>query len=142
MLVSMADSDLRDHASPAGTDLLFTAADGVTRLSYERESFSEKDGRLIAWVRIPALSRSADTTIYLYYGDAGASDQQNATATWDAHYAIVAHFDNKPLLNAYDSTSNRDLGSFVNGNISRGRGAGRRCGRPHGRQNLHSLCRS
>lgn len=38
---------------------------------------------MTAWVEVPTLSASADTEIYIYYGNADAADQWNITGTWD-----------------------------------------------------------
>lgn len=66
-----------------GGDILFTSADGVTKLNHEIESYASSTGNLIAWVQVPTVSTSTDTVIYAYYGNAAAADQQNATSTWN-----------------------------------------------------------
>ena len=50
-----------------GTDILFTAADGLTKLNHEIETYNAATGQLSAWVQIPTLSAPADTVIYVYY---------------------------------------------------------------------------
>jgi Concanavalin A-like lectin/glucanases superfamily len=42
-------------------------------------------------VRIPSLSASVDTVVYVYYGNAAAADQQNKTGVWDSNYKVVNH---------------------------------------------------
>ena len=96
VLVSLgADANLQAHALANGNDILFTAADGVTKLDHQIERYSSVNGQLVAWVRIPALSAATDTTIYMYYGDAAAANQQNATAVWDANTVAVYHLDRR-----------------------------------------------
>jgi hypothetical protein len=63
MLVSLTDSSLAANALSSGNDILFTSSDGLTKLNYERESYTSSTGQLIAWVQIPTLSATTDTTI-------------------------------------------------------------------------------
>ena len=93
-----------------GTDILFTSSDGVTKLDHELESYNASTGQVIAWVRIPTLSNSADTVIYVYYGNAGAADQQNKTGVWDSNYKGVWHLRDGSTLSAADSSANGQNG--------------------------------
>jgi len=111
VLISLTDSSLQANASSTGADILFTASDGLTKLNYEREYYASSTGQLIAWVQIPTLSATSDTTIYMYYGNASATDQQNATSTWDSNYLGVWHFPNGTTLSVNDSTSNSNNGT-------------------------------
>ena len=89
-----------------GTDILFTLSDGTTKLNHELEYYASTTGQLLAWVNMGTgnLSTSTDTTIYAYYGNAAASDQQSVTATWDSNYKGVWHLPNGTTLSANDST--------------------------------------
>ncbi|GAH11312.1 unnamed protein product, partial [marine sediment metagenome] len=69
MLVSIVDQNLADYAQADGDDILFAAADGTTKLDHEIESFDNVTGTLVAWVRIPTLSGSVDTDVYMYFGN-------------------------------------------------------------------------
>jgi len=99
VLISIAgDDDLRTtenggHVeSPSGYDITFRAADGATQLDHEIEEYDPAGGILVAWVRIPVLSASADTVIYLYYGYSGVtSPTENPGAVWDGNYVGVWH---------------------------------------------------
>ena len=97
MLFSVTDAGLRTIGNGGGvgkadgTDILFTASDGTTKLDHELESYSPSTGQTNAWVRIPSLSNLTDTVLYVYYGNAAAADQQNRTAVWDSNYAGVYH---------------------------------------------------
>jgi len=118
MLFSVTDTDLKftgsggKVASSTGLDILFTSSDGTTKLDYEMESYSSTTGQIIAWVEIPALSPSADTIIYVYFGNASASDQSNMTGVWDSNYKGVYHLPNGTTLSATDSTSNVNNGTI------------------------------
>jgi uncharacterized protein affecting Mg2+/Co2+ transport len=103
VLVSLAsDADLAARAQGSGNDILFTAADGTTKLDHEIERYTGAGGALVAWVRIPSLSSAADTVIYMYYGNVGAGSQQNASGVWSGGYEAVWHLHNNNLM---DSTA-------------------------------------
>ena len=111
MLFSVTDLSLRTVANGGsvgkvdGTDILFTASDGVTKLDHELDAYSSSTGQINAWVRLPALSPTADTVIYVYYGNASAVDQQNKSGVWDSNYNLVWHLGNGTTLSGADSTS-------------------------------------
>jgi len=108
----VTDANLAAIAQASGNDILFTASDGVTKLNHQIETYNSTTGQLIAWVQIPALSNSADTVIYMYYGNAGASNQQNPATVWDSNYAAVWHLPNGTTLSAADSTANGNNGTI------------------------------
>jgi hypothetical protein len=117
MLLSVTDANLESTANGGGvgksdgSDILFTASDGVTKLNHEIESYNPSTGQLIAWVQIPTLSPTLDTVIYIYYGNASASNQQNATGVWDSNFKGVWHLPNGTSLSASDSTSGGSNGT-------------------------------
>jgi hypothetical protein len=86
----------------------------MTLLNYEIESFTKSTGQLIAWVQIPVLSASADTTIYMYYGNASPPAPPSPNLTWDANYKGVWHLGNGVTLSASDSTATGNNG-IING---------------------------
>jgi GH35 family endo-1,4-beta-xylanase len=105
LLINMpSDSDLAFHAQANGNDILFTNSDGTTKLNHEIEKYTSGTGSLQAWVQIPLLSSTKDTTIYMYYGNGSATDQQNISGTWDGNYAAVWHL-NEVGGSQKDSTS-------------------------------------
>ena len=114
VLVNLSfDLDLASDAQNDGDDILFTSANG-TRLNHEIERFNGYNGQLVAWINIPALSSTTDTDIYMYYGNASASNQENITATWDANYVAVWHLKEDPSGTApqmMDSTANNHDGT-------------------------------
>ena len=125
VLISLAsDANLAASAQASGNDIVFTASDQVTKLNHEIESYTSSSGQLVAWVQIPALSATADTTIYLYYGNGSAANQhygngsaanqQNPSGVWDANYAAVYHLGNAGgALNAGDSTAAPSNGAIT-----------------------------
>jgi|GEM_PF-6070409 len=111
ILVNLAsDSDLASHAQDDGDDILFTSSDGTTKLSHEIEKFDGTTGELQAWVKIPTLSYSTDTVIYMYYGNSSCESQQSASSVWDCNYKMVQHLEETTETH-YDSTSNDNDGT-------------------------------
>ncbi|NQT96172.1 MAG: DUF2341 domain-containing protein, partial [Candidatus Marinimicrobia bacterium] len=100
VLVSFTHNDLRSTgnsggvANPSGYDMIFTAADGSTLLDHEMEKYSSTTGEYIGWVRIPALSSTVDTDIYLYFGNSTIFSDQSVNTTWNSNYLAVWHFNN------------------------------------------------
>jgi hypothetical protein len=93
VVISLTDTDLRDKAQSDGGDIMFTSSDGATRLAHEIEKYNGSTGELVAHVGVPALSASADTVIYMYYGNAAVSKLENAAGVWDEHYMMVQHLE-------------------------------------------------
>jgi hypothetical protein len=85
VLVSVTDTQLASVANGGGvgnsdgSDILFTASDGMTKLSHEIESYNPATGQLIAWVGVPSVSPTTDTTIYVYYGNVGSLSEAKPT---------------------------------------------------------------
>ncbi len=78
------DSTRVDYAKTQGSgqDIRFTDSDGTTLLSYEIEKWDES-GTSTVWVEVPQIDASSATDyIYMYYGNTGATDAQDATNTW------------------------------------------------------------
>ncbi len=103
VLISIVDTDLASDALDNGYDILFTAGDEVTKLQHDIESFNGTSGNLTAWVMLPSLSPSVDTDIYMYYGNAGSGNSENATGAWDSNYRMVQHLEETSGTH-YDST--------------------------------------
>jgi len=91
VLISLTDADLQTFAQATGNDIFFTTADGITKVPHEIEKYSSATGELIAWVQVPSLSTTADTLLYMYYGNPTAANQQNAAGVWDSNYKGVWH---------------------------------------------------
>jgi len=114
VLISTTDTNLRDYAQSDADDILFTSSNGTTKLSHELETYTSGTGALVAWVKIPTLSNTANTVLYLYYGNSTAADQQNATNVWDANHKAVWHLKEDPSGAApqmRDSTANANHGT-------------------------------
>ena len=100
-----SDGGLSTNAMNNGFDILFTSGDGITKIPYEREGFTKATGALVAWVKA-TLSHSANTVIYMYYGNSVAGDQQDLThVVWDANFKGVWHMKEATGTNLADATS-------------------------------------
>ncbi len=116
VLISITDSDLQSKAQSDGDDILFTTLNGETKLDHEIESYNSTTGELIAWIRIPSLSSTTETEIYMYYGNSDSADQSNPTGVWNNNYRGVWHLKEYPDGTAdeiKDSTSYSNDGTSV-----------------------------
>lgn len=110
-LATTANGGLVTNSS--GFDIVFTASDGTTSLSCEQESYSATTGAVVYWVKVPSVSHTVNTTIYIYYGNSSISTSQcTASAVWGSNWKGVWHLPNGSTLTANDSTSNANNGTF------------------------------
>ena len=116
VLVSVIDSDFIKATESDGTDIIFTANDGTTRLAHEIERYNTSTGEVIAWVKIPTLSASTGTDIYIYYKGIVEID---ASSVWDDNYKLVLH-----LNQTSAGTENEFYDVSDNGNDGTGGGEG------------------
>lgn len=84
LYVAITDVELDDR-------IAFVESTTERPLAYERERFAPGTGELVAWVAIPSLSSTTDTTVFLYYGDPAAADTEQRTGVWDTSFAAVWH---------------------------------------------------
>jgi len=82
------------HVKADGSDVAVTSSDGVTKLKRELVSIDTVGKTIVLWVKA-ALSHTTDTELYLYYGNVGASESNDAD-TWDAHFKMVQHTNDRP----------------------------------------------
>ncbi len=82
LLVQITEPRFQAAAQACACDLVFTGADGTTRLDHLIETYDSGTGALTAWVSIPVLSSSEDTKLFVYYGNPTATDQQDPAAVF------------------------------------------------------------
>ncbi len=114
LMISLTDSDLASKAQNDGDDIFFTQSDGVSQLDHEIEYFDGSTGELVVWVRIPSLSSSSDTEIYMLYGDPDCGSQENPEGVYDSYFRMVQHLEETSGTH-YDPTSNDNDGTANNG---------------------------
>ena len=101
-------------AQANGNDLRFTSDDGSTLLKYERERHDSANSKAEYWVKVPSISSSSDTVIYVYYKNDTATDGADPTNVWDANFKGVWHLNQDPSGTApqeLDSTANNNDGT-------------------------------
>ncbi len=120
VLVQITDQNnpIFGNSQPDGDDIVFTESDGVTKLDHEIDHYKDTTTReLDAWVRIPNLSSTVDTVLYMYYGNNSISSQENENAVWDSNYVMVHHLQESPadgVTGHIDSTQYGNDGTPMN----------------------------
>ena len=91
--ITNAANPLFANAQADHDDILFTKSDGVTKLDHEIEYYESASGseELDAWVQVESLSSTANTQIYMYYGNALVGNQENVSGVWSNDYEAVYH---------------------------------------------------
>lgn len=96
----------------SGNDIIFALDNaGTTLCKWEIENWNPTTGQITAHVKLPTLSATATTTIYLLYGNTAVTTFQGGApgSVWDASYKDVWHF-NETITAAgqtvHDYTSN------------------------------------
>jgi hypothetical protein len=103
LLVNYTSSDVGTNAQADCDDIIFTDNTNVTKYPHEIEQCDlTANDWFTAWVNVPSVSSSVDTTLYMYYGNSTMTAQENVTATWNSNYEAVYHLHDDFL----DSTSN------------------------------------
>lgn len=98
-----------------GWDVIFTLVDGVTILDHQIEKYIATTGEYVAYVKVPSVSTTYTTYIYMYYGNVGVAANPSLTSVWDANYKGVYHFHSDYL----DKTSTGNNGTnFGTTNLS------------------------
>ncbi|MBW2524332.1 MAG: DUF2341 domain-containing protein, partial [Deltaproteobacteria bacterium] len=101
-----------------GQDLRFTSEDGNTLLDHEIERFVPS-GQSFVWVKLPqiAQSGSSGTRVWMYYGNPGAPDGQDAAAVWSPGFHGVWHLGQSLV----DSSGNNGAATNHGTTVSAGR---------------------
>jgi hypothetical protein len=95
----------------------------MTTLDYEIERFTQSTGELVAWVRIPSLATTADTKLWMYYGNPGAAAPAASVKhnTWNSGYKGVWHMSESPSNPSGTPTRDiKDSTVFANDGTSQG----------------------
>jgi len=91
--------------------LRFAGTDGI-QLDYEIQEFNPVNGKLIAWIKKPSVSDG--DTIFIYFDNLSAVDEQNPFAVWSDYNAVYHMSQLDPLAQGIlDSTVNDNDGSVV-----------------------------
>jgi hypothetical protein len=102
--------------SSSGFDIRpYADSGGATPLAFELVAYDSATGAVELWVKVPTLSHTVDTTIYLFYGNAGLTTD-GSTSAWDSSFQAVYHLAD----NAATTTVKGSVGSnaVAQGNTS------------------------
>ena len=116
-------TDIFDHLGAENKKIAITTSDGVTECYTEIERWDDTGEEAELWVKVPSISSSADTDLYIYY-DVDHADNTTyigdttdaaAQAVWDSDYKLVAHMaqdpNGDPASGILDSTTNVNHGT-------------------------------
>jgi hypothetical protein len=94
VLLSLASDTGLVRALTDGSDIRFTSSDGTTLIYHELETFTKSTGAIVAWINVPSVSHTVNTTLWMYYGNSSAlAPTFNG---WDTtKYSVVQHLENK-----------------------------------------------
>ncbi len=114
------DTDLGAKGQNDGDDIRFASSTGAL-LKFEQEDYRVRAGSGSGnfWVKVPRISNTENTVIYLYYGNSVATNGQDAANAWDASFKSVWHLSGS-TLHALDSTSNKKNGTISNATATTG----------------------
>lgn len=121
VLVSLTDAKLKqtsgggDVTNVNGYDVNFFSDTNLTSLlSWEMESYDGSAGTILAWVKLPTLSSSADTVFYVAVGNATVTTFQGgaAGAAW-SQFKGVYHLSDGVTLSGADSSSQGNTGTLT-----------------------------
>lgn len=83
---------LFDSALANGYDILFTEADGITQIPYERVHWVPASNGAELHFRATSISHTSDTEFYIYFGNPNQiTDMQDADAVWSNSFVAVYH---------------------------------------------------
>lgn len=117
----MFDADGSYPALNGGGDIRFSSdSAGSTQLACEIVTFTTDNdpanGVAEIWVKVPSVSSSTNTTIYIFYNKAGesqpaSSDTYGSENVWDSNFKMVHHMNDATTSTIIDSTSNNNDGT-------------------------------
>lgn len=136
VLISLIDARLKDknHSGYVqdtnGYDIIFTDGTSTVKLDHEIDQYDGTSGTILMWVRVPTLSYSVDTVMYMYFDNSSIStSQENVAGVWDSNYLGIWHMDdnaaNTTVAGSSDVTNNgtnlaNTSTKTTNGQIGRG----------------------
>lgn len=97
-----------DVQNGSGFDVVFTSDQaGTSQLDHEIETYNASTGEVNFWVKVPSLSHTVDTVIYVHYSNSSVStSQENVSGVWSNNFVFVAHLPDATTLDGTDSVNN------------------------------------
>ncbi len=104
-------------------DLVFATDNAAANLlNWEVASYNVTTGAIEVHIKIPTLSHTTNTTIYMHYGRPSITTYQgSATSVWDANFKMVSHYPNGTSLSALGSTNPAANGTIVGATATAGK---------------------
>jgi MSHA biogenesis protein MshQ len=96
VLFAVQDPQIAARAGTDESNIYFVDADGATRLEHEIEKWSPDTGELVAWVKLPRVSATADTVFYVHYGAPAPGAPAAPAQVWSNGFAAVWHLAEPP----------------------------------------------
>ncbi len=111
-----------DEVGTNGKKIAVTQSDGTTQCYVEIEKWDNVSEQAWLWVKIPSISNTADTELYLYYDNSqpdnsvhiGDKESTPAQSVWNTNFKGVWHLDEDPSGTApqmKESTLNNNNGT-------------------------------
>lgn len=105
------------QSGDARKKIAVTAGDGETQCYVEIEKWDDSNKKAWIWVKVPNMSSSQDTVLYLYYDKnhpdntfyIGDPHSPAAESVWDTNFKLVLHL-HESSGTQHDSTSNNNDG--------------------------------
>ncbi len=117
LLIDAQDNDLKSTVngghvqSSSGYDIAFYDKN-TNKLDHEIELYNETTGKYVAWVKIPTVSSSEDTKVFMVYGKSGVTTNPSTVATWNDDFLAVYHFSDDVSSTTFnESTANSSDGT-------------------------------
>ncbi|HEY96672.1 MAG TPA: DUF2341 domain-containing protein [Dehalococcoidia bacterium] len=99
---------LNDHCEDDFGDLRFTGSDGTTEFDYWMETYTSSSEATF-WIKVSDDLSSSNATIYIYYGNSGASTTSNGASTFPD---LFTHFPGDTLPSGWEVDGDT-VGSMV-----------------------------
>jgi pimeloyl-ACP methyl ester carboxylesterase len=109
-----------DEVGSDSKKIAVTEGDGVKECYVEIEDWDDTNEQAWLWTKIPTVSNTSNTVLYLYYDTnhadntdyVGDTDSTPAEKVWDNNFQLVLHMQDDPnSAHVRDSTSNNNDGT-------------------------------
>lgn len=127
VLIRLVDFQF-DAAKDDGSDIRFVAADDKTALAYHIEKYDALMGEAFVWVKVPDIKPGAQTTFWMYYGNASTTvvKADDAKGSFDSDTVLAYHFsgsagaDSSASGNNAENAGTPSEGSMIGGGYRMG----------------------
>jgi len=104
-----------DEVGSNSRKIAFTSSDGQTELYGDIERWDSTEESAQIWVKVPSISNTTDTVLYLYYDNDHADNPYindsgvgNSVNVWDSDFMMVQHMTGASYSVLDDATSNNN----------------------------------